>query len=174
MPSRHHRRGVRAPRGPRRPAKPMAAEGKDRLAGDAIYFIQNLQIFNVQDNTGTVSLAGGQQHSHGDIRVAAQFIQQLAEQPARAALQQQLQRLQAELEGLLHRLPTAEQEEAARCLKELARQANQPKPQRRWYSVAAEGLVEAAKACLPLSGPFVAAVQALRQLLDELADGPGG
>jgi len=69
------------------------------------------------------------------------------------------------VQELVKKLPRDEQEKAARNLDMLTTQATAKKPDRRWYEVSAEGLIEAAKAVADFAKPVATAVGAVLALL---------
>ena len=80
-------------------------------------------------------------------------------------LKARLQDVNKLVQDLVKRLPPDEQEKASRNLDELTKQATAKKPDRRWYEVSAEGLIEAAKAVADFAKPVATAVQAVLALL---------
>lgn len=56
-----------------------------------------------------------------------------------------LEQLQRDVASLIERLPDDRKEEAAENLEMLVKQATAARPNRRWYTVSAEGLLEASK-----------------------------
>lgn len=56
-----------------------------------------------------------------------------------------LEALTREGKQLIENLPEEKKDEAAQSLEMLVKQATQPKPNRKWYSFSADGLLEAAK-----------------------------
>jgi hypothetical protein len=79
----------------------------------------------------------------------------MIQQQAAGERRDQLEELQREVKVLIEHLPANKKDAApqvAKNLKELVEQATSDKPDRRWYSVSAEGLLEASKWVKNFSG----------------------
>ena len=76
--------------------------------------------------------------------------------------------LERDAERLIEKLPADKKEEApqvAENLEMLVKQATNPKPNRKWYSVSAEGLLEASKWVKDFTGDITGTVGKLGRLL---------
>ena len=92
------------------------------------------------------------------------MIQQQAPGPRKDLLEQ----LQEQVKGLLKALPAEKQDEAPQVvenLEMLVKQATSAKPNRKWYSMSAEGLLEAATYVKDFSGAITATIQNLGKSL---------
>jgi hypothetical protein len=76
-----------------------------------------------------------------------------------------LEQLQQEVKALIVKLPEEKKEEAAGDLEQLVKGATASTPNRRWYSVSAEGLIEASKFVKDFAGNIVGTVGQLGKLL---------
>jgi internalin A len=76
-----------------------------------------------------------------------------------------LEQLQQEVKALIAKLPEEKKEEAAGDLEQLVKGATAATPNRRWYSVSAEGLIEASKFVKDFAGNIVGTVGQLGKLL---------
>ena len=65
----------------------------------------------------------------------------------------------------MKKAPADVQEKAAKNLEKLTKEATSPKPDRQWYEVSAEGLLDAAKAVAGMAAPITSAVKAVLSLL---------
>jgi hypothetical protein len=80
----------------------------------------------------------------------------------RKGLLQDIERMAQEL---ISRLPADKQEEAADNLELLVKSADEKKPNRRWYSVSAEGLLEASKFAKDFTGNIARMIGKLGKLI---------
>jgi hypothetical protein len=69
------------------------------------------------------------------------------------------------VEQLVAKAPPEAQEQAAKSLDVLTKEATSKKPDRRWYEVSGEGLIEAAKTVADMAAPITTAVKAVLALL---------
>lgn len=88
--------------------------------------------------------------------------------PEKKNLQALLKALHAETAKLIEALPDKDEaERTARNLRNLTEEATAKKPDRKWFEVSAEGLLEAAKAVASLTAPVTAAVRAVLAFFTE-------
>lgn len=76
-----------------------------------------------------------------------------------------LEKLNREGRELIDQLPADQKGVAAENLEMLVKQATHPKPNRKWYSLSAEGLLEAAKWAKDFTGNIVDTVKTLGKSL---------
>ncbi len=109
-------------------------------------------------------------HIHGDV-TNSQIGQTLTnctnmiQQQAPGEKKDLLEQLQSEVKALIEVLPGEKKEEAAGDLEQLVKGATATTPNRRWYSVSAEGLMEASKFVKDFTGNIVGTVGTLGKLL---------
>jgi hypothetical protein len=105
---------------------------------------------------------------HGDFVVAERIQNSFnrASQPdGNAELREQLKQLAKEVADLVGRLPEETAREAARDLDVLTQEALSPSPRKKWYQLAAQGLIDAASSVGELAGNVVKFVQGVLALL---------
>ena len=76
-----------------------------------------------------------------------------------------LEAVEREAQALIALLPVDQREEAAENLELLVKGADEKKPNRRWYSVSAEGLLEASKFVEGVTGNLAATIGKLGKLI---------
>jgi hypothetical protein len=76
-----------------------------------------------------------------------------------------LQTIQREARELIAKLPADKQEEAADNLELLVKGADEKKPNRKWYSVSAEGLLDASKFVKDFTGNITGTIGQLGKLI---------
>lgn len=81
------------------------------------------------------------------------------------AMADALKALSTQVAELVRQLPPDKREEAARDLEALTTEAAAKAPRRAWYSLSAQGLLDAAKAVAGMAGPVGTAVKAVLDLL---------
>ena len=92
----------------------------------------------------------------------------LVQQQAPGERKDLLEALTRDVEKLIASLPEGKKEEAkqvANDLKSLVEEATSPKPRRKWYSLSAEGLLEASKYVKDFTGDIVGTIKSLGKLL---------
>lgn len=62
-------------------------------------------------------------------------------------------------------LPEDKDQEAARDLETLSREAISPEPRKKWYQLSADGLIEAAKTVGAIAAPVITTVEAIVSIL---------
>jgi hypothetical protein len=83
-------------------------------------------------------------------------------------LKEKLEKLTRQVAEMCGYLPEDKKKEAARDLEVLTDEATSEKPRRKWYSLSAEGLIEAAKAVGEAANPVVKTVKEIITLLELL------
>ncbi|MBI2402247.1 MAG: hypothetical protein HYV20_05835 [Gemmatimonadetes bacterium] len=115
----------------------------------------------------TITLGAGATFT-GDV-VTAQRVERtlrVAQGVASPQLRRSLEELIGQTGKLLERLEPAErQNEVARSLETLVEEASKPTPDKRWYQLSSEGLIDAAKTVAALTEPVTSAVKAVLALL---------
>ena len=105
---------------------------------------------------------------HGDV-VAAERIQdsfnRAAESDGNQELKVQLQQLAREVAEMTKALPPAQAQEAARDLDVLTQEALSPTPRKKWYQLAADGLITVATTVGDVAGGVVKVVKAVLSML---------
>ena len=105
---------------------------------------------------------------HGDV-VAAERIQESFNRAAQAEgheeIKVQLQQLAREVAEMTKALPPEQAREASRDLDVLTQEALSPAPRKKWYQLAADGLIGAATTVGDVAGGVVKVVKAVVALL---------
>ena len=89
----------------------------------------------------------------------------MIQQQAPGERKELLERIDREVNELIAKLPKDKQEEAAEDLAKMVKGATMEPPNRRWYSMSAEGLLEASKFVRDFAGNIVGTVGTLGKLL---------
>ncbi len=89
----------------------------------------------------------------------------MIQQQAPGELKSLLEKLEQEVAELLLKLPEEKREETAKDLKLLVEEATSVKPNRRWYSVSSEGLLEASKYVKDFTGNIAGTLGSLTKVL---------
>jgi len=115
----------------------------------------------------TVTLGAGATFT-GDV-VTAQRIERTlraAQDAPDAEMRRSLEQLIVHVGKLIESLDSGERKnEVSRSLQTLVEEASRPAPDKRWYQLAAEGLISAAKTVAALTEPVTSAVKAVLGLL---------
>ena len=126
-----------------------------------------------QENTGTKvdnstvigSQIGGQNNkleiTNAQIGQTLTNCTNMIQQQASGPTKDMLEQLQREASDLIAKLPEAKQAEAAGDLEQVVKGVTSNPPVRRWYSVSAEGLMEAAKYAKDFTGNIAATLSNL-------------
>jgi hypothetical protein len=91
--------------------------------------------------------------------------QNLIQQQAPGELKSLLEKLEQEVKALLPKLPEEKREETAKDLKLLVDEATSTKPNRKWYSVSSDGLLEASNYVKDFTGNIAGTIGSLTKLL---------
>jgi hypothetical protein len=91
--------------------------------------------------------------------------QNMIQHQAPGELKSLLEKLEQEVAELLLKLPEERQEETAKDLKLLVEEATSAKPNRKWYSVSSEGLLEASKYVKDFSGNIAGTLGSVSKVL---------
>jgi len=106
--------------------------------------------------------------NYGQIADVMQNCTNMIQQQALGEKRQLLDQLKGEVQKLLEELPAAKQEDASQVtdnLELLVKQATASKPNRKWYQVSAEGLLEASKWVKDFSGNIGGTIGQLGKLI---------
>lgn len=103
---------------------------------------------------------------HGDVQNAFNTINQIDTGTGQGkTLQGLLTDLHREVTRLIDALPEGQRPKVARSLRTLTEEAASAQPDRRWFQLSAEGLIDAAKAVAAFTEPVTAAVKAVLAFL---------
>jgi internalin A len=101
----------------------------------------------------------------GDENVVTQTIQSSFNTPSNPDLAPLLAQLTQAVEQMLAKLSNDEAERARKSLKRLQEELQEPKPQREWYSVSIEGLIQAAKNVGAIGVPVIELAEKILRLI---------
>lgn len=80
-------------------------------------------------------------------------------------LKEKFAELNKQIEELLPKLSEADQKKVSKNLDILTNEAAEEKPDKKWYELSADGLIEAAKTVAEMSGPIITTVKAILAIL---------
>jgi hypothetical protein len=101
----------------------------------------------------------------GDENVVTQTIQSSFNTPSNPDLAPLLAQLTQAVEKMLAELSNEEAAKARKNLKRLQDELQEPKPQKEWYSVSIEGLIQAAKNVGAIGVPVIELAEKIRRLI---------
>ncbi|GEP46376.1 COR domain-containing protein [Brevifollis gellanilyticus] len=157
---KHRRDAERRKRAPRDGHEPRGAIIHNYIQGDYIEGDKSNRM-NTDSHNLTI---------HGNI-INSQVGQTLTnctnmvQQQAPGELKTLLEKLQQDVKRMMEQLPEEKQEEVAKDLQLLTQEATAQKPNRKWYSVSSEGLLEAANYVKDFSGSIAETIGSLTKLL---------
>lgn len=129
---------------------------------------------NTDNSTNYGTRIEGNVNILGPVQNAFNTINNIDTSSAEAkSLQSLLKALHEETTKLIKALPDDEAERAARNLRNLTEAATAKKPDRKWFEVSAEGLLDAAKAVASLTSPVTTAVKAVLAFFKDSLPGGG-
>jgi|APTNR8051073442_1049403.scaffolds.fasta_scaffold03291_2 internalin A len=103
--------------------------------------------------------------NHGQVAQTMTNCTQMIKQQAPGELKLLLEKLEQEVKELLPQLPEEKREEAAGNLELLTKASTSVKPNRAWYSVSSEGLMEASSYAKDFAGNIPGTIGSLKNLL---------
>jgi hypothetical protein len=138
-------------------------------AGDVYYYHvegdfikQGGKSVSKQDIRMVNSSIGGSVVASDNIQDSFNIIQNA---PIKDELKEQLQRLTVSINEMIAELPKDKADEVSDDMKRLAEEATKPSPNKKWYSVSIDGLVEAAKAVGKIGEPVIKLTGEILKLL---------
>lgn len=127
------------------------------------FFRLNAALSSASPTRWQQNISGG--NLTGPVAAKMENCTRIISQQSHGERRELLESLQREAGALISKLPTDQQEEVAENLELLVKGADEKKPNRRWYSVSAEGLLEASKLAKDLTSNLVGTIGQLGKLI---------
>jgi internalin A len=147
------------------PKEKRKAQAKKRSDGKTMIFEAGSQYHEHQEPMSIDQSIHARDITNSQVGQTLTNCQNIIQQQAPGELKSLLEKLEQDVADLLLKLPEEKREETAKDLKLLVEEATSAKPNRKWYSVSKEGLLEAAAAVTDFTGNIAGTLGSLTKLL---------